>query len=55
MASKASQEPLVGMAAEWSISTAEEALEIDGKCFTAAWEGAIAAKHIGAPRALLIR
>ena len=27
---------------------AEEALEKDPKCFLAAWEGAIAAKHIGA-------
>ena len=31
-----------------TFSQAEEALEKDPKCFLAAWEGAIAAKHIGA-------
>lgn len=41
------EDPLVGMAAEWAIQEAEEALEKDPKCFLAAWEGAIAAKHIG--------
>ncbi|CAJ1460302.1 unnamed protein product [Effrenium voratum] len=41
------EDPLHGMAAEWAIQEAEEALEQDPKCFMAAWEGAIAAKHIG--------
>ncbi|CAK9008750.1 Hypothetical protein SCF082_LOCUS9999 [Durusdinium trenchii] len=41
------EDPLVGMAAEWAIQEADEALEKDPKCFLAAWEGAIAAKHIG--------
>jgi hypothetical protein len=40
-------DPLHGLAAEWAIEEAETALELDSKCFLAAWEGAIAAKHIG--------
>lgn len=41
------EDPLHGLAAEWAIEEAEEALKRDQKCFLAAWEGAIAAKHIG--------
>ncbi|CAE8626705.1 unnamed protein product, partial [Polarella glacialis] len=41
------EDPLHGLAAEWAIQEAEEALEHDPKCFLASWEGAIAAKHIG--------
>jgi len=41
------EDPLHGLAAEWAIQEAEEALELDAKCFLAGWEGAIAAKHIG--------
>jgi len=40
-------DPLHGLAAEWAITEAEEALKYDERCFLAAWEGAIAAKHIG--------
>jgi len=40
-------DPLHGLAAEWAIEEAEEALKHDPKCFLAGWEGAIAAKHIG--------
>lgn len=40
-------DPLHGLAAEWAIDEAEEALKLDPKCFLAGWEGAIAAKHIG--------
>lgn len=40
-------DPLHGLAAEWSIEEADAALKLDAKCFLAAWEGAIAAKHIG--------
>lgn len=40
-------DPLHGLAAEWAIQEAEEALKLDPKCFLASWEGAIAAKHIG--------
>jgi len=40
-------DPLHGLAAEWAITEAEEALKHDDRCFLAAWEGAIAAKHIG--------
>jgi len=40
-------DPLHGLAAEWAIEEAEEALKLDDKCFLAGWEGAIAAKHIG--------
>lgn len=40
-------DPLHGLAAEWAIDAAEEALKLDNKCFLAGWEGAIAAKHIG--------
>lgn len=41
------EDPLHGLAAEWAIEEAELALRLDTKCFLAAWEGAIAAKHIG--------
>jgi len=41
------EDPLHGLAAEWAIEEAEGALALDSKCFLAAWEGAIAAKHIG--------
>mmetsp|Transcript_6507 Transcript_6507/g.16153 ORF Transcript_6507/g.16153 Transcript_6507/m.16153 type:complete len:432 (-) Transcript_6507:5-1300(-) len=41
------EDPLHGLAAEWAIEEAEEALKLDEKCFLAGWEGAIAAKHIG--------
>jgi len=44
---EAEEDPLHGLAAEWAIQEAEEALEHDPKCFLAGWEGAIAAKHIG--------
>lgn len=40
-------DPLHGLAAEWAIEEAEEALRHDERCFLAGWEGAIAAKHIG--------
>jgi len=40
-------DPLHGLAAEWAIEEAEEALKLNSKCFLAGWEGAIAAKHIG--------
>jgi len=40
-------DPLHGLAAEWAIEEAEAALELDSRCFLAAWEGAVAAKHIG--------
>mmetsp|Transcript_43587 Transcript_43587/g.98341 ORF Transcript_43587/g.98341 Transcript_43587/m.98341 type:complete len:436 (+) Transcript_43587:77-1384(+) len=40
-------DPLHGLAAEWAIEEAEEALKHNPKCFLAGWEGAIAAKHIG--------
>eukprot|EP00812_Abedinium_dasypus_P002223 NODE_1270_length_1188_cov_340.400706.p1 GENE.NODE_1270_length_1188_cov_340.400706~~NODE_1270_length_1188_cov_340.400706.p1 ORF type:complete len:354 (+),score=101.55 NODE_1270_length_1188_cov_340.400706:56-1063(+) len=39
--------PLPGLAGEWAITEAETALKLDGHCFLAAWEGAIAAKKIG--------
>jgi len=38
---------LHGLAAEWAIEEADEALRLDPSCYLAAWEGAIAAKHIG--------
>mmetsp|Transcript_11226 Transcript_11226/g.25213 ORF Transcript_11226/g.25213 Transcript_11226/m.25213 type:complete len:489 (+) Transcript_11226:73-1539(+) len=38
---------LESLAAEWAIEEAEEALRLDPRCYLAAWEGAIAAKHIG--------
>merc|ERR1712098_573205 len=41
------EDPMHGLAAEWAIEEAELALKLDPKCFLAAWEGAIAAKHIG--------
>lgn len=41
------EDPLHGLAAEWAIEEAEHALGLDAKNFLAAWEGAIAAKHIG--------
>lgn len=41
------EDPLHGLAAEWAIEEAEEALKLDPRCFLAGWEGAIAAKHIG--------
>jgi len=40
------EDPLSGLAAEWAIEDAEEALKLDASCFLAAWEGAIAAKSI---------
>merc|ERR1719487_722625 len=39
-------DPLHGLAAEWAVEEAEFALQHNAKNFTAAWEGAIAAKHI---------
>lgn len=41
------EDPLHGLAAEWAVEEAEQALRLHGQCFVAAWEGAIAAKHIG--------
>jgi len=43
----AEEDPLHGLAAEWAVEEAEKALEKDPKCFLAAWEGAVAAKHVG--------
>jgi len=38
---------LVSLAAELAIEDAQKALDLNPKNFTAGWEGAIAAKHIG--------
>lgn len=46
-ANKENDDPLHGLAAEWAIEEAELALNMDASNYTAAWEGAIAAKHIG--------
>jgi len=47
IAHDAEEDPLRGLAAEWAIQEAEEALLQDPSCYLAAWEGAIAAKHTG--------
>jgi len=41
------EDPMHGLAAEWAIEEADAALKWDKASYTAAWEGAIAAKHIG--------